>query len=84
MYSIDEVRMTDPEIAAAIEKEIKRHLDLDTRMSELNNMILAEYDKTLSSYIQMNPDLNLTIEEVKKIIDLQTDVDVNYRYLKVS
>jgi hypothetical protein len=67
-----------------LEKEIKRHLDLDTRMSELNNMILAEYDKTLSSYIQMNPDLNLTIEEVKKIIDLQTDVDVNYRYLKVS
>ena len=24
MYSIEEVRMTDPEIAAAIEKEIKR------------------------------------------------------------
>ena len=67
-----------------LEREIKRHLELDTRMTELNNMVLAEYDKTLSSYIQMNPDLNLTVEEVKKIIDLQTDVDVNYRYLKVS
>ena len=27
MYSIEEVRMTDPEIAAAIEKEIKRQND---------------------------------------------------------
>ena len=67
-----------------LEREIKRHLDLDTKMNEFNNMILAEYDKALSSYIQMNPDLNLTVEEVKKIIDLQTDVNVNYQYLKVS
>lgn len=67
-----------------LEREIKRHLDLDTKMSELNNIILAEYDKTLSNYLLMNPDLNLTIDEVKKIIDLETDVDVKYRYLKVS
>ena len=67
-----------------LEKEIKRHLDLDTKMTELNNMVLAEYDKTLSSYIRMNPDLNLTVEEIKKIIDLQTDVDVQYKYLKIS
>lgn len=67
-----------------LEREIKRHLELDIRMSELNNMVLAEYDRTLSSYVQLNPDLNLTVEEVKKIIDLQTDVNVQYKYLKVS
>ncbi len=67
-----------------LEREIKRHLELDTKMNEFNDMVLAEYDKTLLSYIQMNPDLNLTVEEVKKIIDLQTDVNVNYQYLKVS
>jgi hypothetical protein len=72
-----------PEIEK-LEREIKRHLDLDTKMTELNNMVLAEYDRTLTSYIQMNPDLNLTVEEAKKIIDLQTDVDVQYKYLKVS
>ena len=27
MYSIEEVRMTDPEIAAAIEKEVQRQND---------------------------------------------------------
>lgn len=67
-----------------LEREIKRHLDLDTRMSELNDMVLAEYDKTLLNYVKLNPDLNLTVEEVKKIIDLRTDVDIQYKYLKVS
>jgi hypothetical protein len=67
-----------------LEREIKRHRELDSKMTELNSMILAEYEKTLTSYIQMNPDLNLTIEEVKGIIDLETDVDVDYQYLKVS
>ena len=67
-----------------LEREIKRHLELDIKMSELNNIVLAEYDRTLSSYVQLNPDLNLTVEEIKKIIDLQTDVDVQYKYLKVS
>ena len=67
-----------------LERETKRHLDLDIRMSELNSIVLAEYDKTLLSYVKLNPDLNLTVEEVKRIIDLQTDVDIQYKYLKIS
>lgn len=67
-----------------LEREIKRHLDLDIKMTELKNIILSEYDKTLINYVKLNPDLNLTIEEVKKIIDLQTDICIQYKYLKIS
>jgi hypothetical protein len=67
-----------------LEREIKRHLDLDIKMTELKNIILSKYDETLINYVKLNPDLNLTIEEVKKIIDLQTDICIQYKYLKIS
>jgi hypothetical protein len=67
-----------------LERNIKRHLELDTKMLELNDIILAEYDKTLLNYIQLNPDLGLTIEDIKEMIDLRTDTDVQYKHLKTS
>ena len=52
MYSIDEVRMTDPEIAAAIEKEIKRqndHIELIASENWTSKAVMAAMGSPLTN-----------------------------------
>ena len=52
MYSIEEVRMTDPEIAAAIEKEIKRqndHIELIASENWTSKAVMAAMESPLTN-----------------------------------
>ncbi|MER2025965.1 MAG: serine hydroxymethyltransferase, partial [Lachnospiraceae bacterium] len=52
MYSIEEVRMTDPEIAAAIEKEIKRqndHIELIASENWTSKAVMAAMGSPLTN-----------------------------------
>ena len=52
MYSIEEVRMTDPEIAAAIEKEIKRqndHIELIASENWTSKAVMAAMGRPLTN-----------------------------------
>ena len=68
----------------SLSREIARHLELDTKMNELNDLVMVEYEKTLQNFMTLNPDLGLTLQEVKKIIGLSSDVDVEYQYVKAQ
>ena len=52
MYSIEEVRMTDPEIAAAIEKEVKRqndHIELIASENWTSKAVMAAMGSPLTN-----------------------------------
>ena len=52
MYSIEEVRMTDPEIAAAIEKEVQRqndHIELIASENWTSKAVMAAMGSPLTN-----------------------------------